>query len=160
MRVHLALCVAVAFAAGLVDAMAGGGGTLTIPAIATFGFPIPVVGGTNKLVGVSGSSTATLRFLWQRKIDLPVALTGGALAAVGAVAGALCLVHLGKVDDRLARTLFGVLLVAMALYLFFRPALGEVGGYAGASARSLGLAAAIGLALGFYDGFFGPGTGS
>src|SRR5688572_13426789 len=52
---HVALCTAVAFAAGWIDAMAGGGGILTMPAIASFGFPMPLVGGTNKVVGTCGS---------------------------------------------------------------------------------------------------------
>ncbi len=157
---HLAACCLVAFLAGLIDAMAGGGGILTIPAIATFGFPIPIVGGTNKVVGTAGSSTATVRFLLRRKIDLAVAMTGGALAAVGAVAGALALVRIGRVDDRAARAIFGVLLVGMALYLFARPTVGAAAAPRPRDATTLALAAATGLVLGFYDGFFGPGTGS
>ena len=157
---HLAVCVAVAFVAGLVDAMAGGGGILTIPAIATFGFAIPVVGGTNKVVGTCGSSTATVRFLLRGKIDFAVAGVAAVGAAAGAVAGARALVSLGRVDERLARGLFGFLLVAMALYLFFRPALGTASEPRRAGRATLALALATGVALGFYDGFFGPGTGS
>jgi uncharacterized membrane protein YfcA len=157
---HLAVVVAISFAAGLIDAMAGGGGTLTLPSIASFGFPIPVVGGTNKVVGTSGSSTATIRFLLRGKIDLKSGGLGALFAAIGAVFGARTLSQLGKIDEHLARAIFGVLLIAMALYLFFRPTLGGENRYAGPTGKNLALGAAIGLVIGFYDGFFGPGTGS
>ncbi|MSP60946.1 MAG: permease [Myxococcales bacterium] len=157
---HLAVVVAVAFAAGLVDAMAGGGGILTVPAIASFGLPVGAIMGSNKLVGTSGSTIATLRFLLRGKIDLPVALLGGGLAAIGAVLGALALLALGKFDDRIARSLLGLLLIAMALYMFLRRSLGGASAYAGPTGRNLAITAATGLGLGFYDGFFGPGTGS
>jgi len=157
---HLAACALVAFVAGFVDAMAGGGGILTLPAIDTFGLPVAAVVGTNKLVGTSGSAMATVKFLLHGKIDRPVALVGGALAAAGAVLGARALVSLGRIDERAARFAIGALLIAIALYLFRRRGLGEGGAHEGPTPRNLGITAATGLGLGFYDGFFGPGTGS
>jgi len=157
---QIGVCTAVSFVAGMIDAMAGGGGILTMPAIATFGLSIPQVGGTNKLVGTSGSSTATVRFLLKGKMDRVVATLGAVCAAGGAVLGALALVHLGKIDERLAKTVFGVLLIAMALYMFFKPKLGGESAWAGPTPRNLAITVVAGLLIGFYDGFFGPGTGS
>ncbi|MBI2923892.1 MAG: TSUP family transporter [Planctomycetes bacterium] len=157
---HIGVCTGVSFVAGMIDAMAGGGGILTMPAIATFGISIPQIGGTNKLVGTSGSSTATVSFLAKGKMDRGVALLGGACAAAGAVLGALALVHLGKVDEKLAKTVFGLLLIAMALYMFFKPRMGGESAWAGPTPRNLAITVAAGIAIGFYDGFFGPGTGS
>jgi len=157
---HVALCTAVAFAAGWIDAMAGGGGILTVPAIATFGFPMPVVGGTNKVVGTSGSVTATLTFLGKGKVERRIAGLGAAAAAAGAVFGALALARLGRADEKLAATIFGGLLVAVALHMFLRKSLGGESAYEGPTARNLAITAGAGVVLGFYDGFFGPGTGS
>lgn len=140
--------------------MAGGGGILTMPAIATFGLTVPQVAGTNKVVGTSGSTTATVSFLAMGKMDKVVASLGGVCAAAGAVLGALALVHLGKLDERLAKTVFGFLLIAMALYMFFKPQFGGESAYAGPTPRNLAITVAAGLVIGFYDGFFGPGTGS
>ena len=157
---RIAACTAVAFAAGWIDAMAGGGGILTVPAIATFGFPMPVVGGTNKVVGTSGSVTATITFLRKGKVERRIAALGAATAAAGAVFGALALARLGRADERLAALVFGGLLVAAALHLFFRRTTGGENAYAGPTARNLAITAAAGILIGFYDGFFGPGAGS
>lgn len=157
---HIGICSAVAFVAGAIDAMAGGGGILTMPAIATFGFTVPQIGGTNKLVGTSGSSTATVSFLASGKLDRVIAPVGALCALGGSILGALALVHLGKLDERLAKTVFGFLLIAMALYMFFKPQFGGDSAYAGPTPRNLAITVAAGLVIGFYDGFFGPGTGS
>jgi hypothetical protein len=158
---HISICSAVSFVAGAIDAMAGGGGILTMPAIATFpGLSLPQIGGTNKLVGTCGSSTATVRFLLKGKFDRTVVLLGGALAGAGAVLGALALVQLGKVDERIGKGVVGFLLVAMALYMFFKPQIGGENRYAGPTARNLAITAGAAGLIGFYDGFFGPGTGS
>jgi len=115
------LCTVVAFVAGVIDAMAGGGGIFTMPALASLGLPVHVIAGTNKVVATGGSSAATVTFLLQGKLDRRVALVGGCCSLAGAVAGALCLIQLGKVDQTFAKGLFGTLLIVMALYMFFRP---------------------------------------
>ena len=157
---HVAACTAIAFAAGWIDAMAGGGGILTVPAIASFGYPMSVVGGTNKVVGTSGSATATITFLREGKVEKRTAAIGFVAAAGGAVLGALGLARLGEADERLASLVFGVLLVAVAIHMFLRKSLGGEDAWEGPTARNLAITAAAGVAIGFYDGFFGPGTGS
>jgi uncharacterized membrane protein YfcA len=156
----IAACSAVAFFGGVVDAMAGGGGVFTMPAIAALGLPIPSVVGTNKVVGASASSTATIAFLARGKLDHVVGAVGGLCTLLGSVAGALTVVQLGKFNETLTKGLFGGLIIVMALYMFFKPQLGGESAYEGPTRRNIAITIGAGLVLGFYDGFFGPGVGS
>lgn len=157
---QIAACSAVAFIAGIIDAMAGGGGIFTMPALAALGLPIPNVAGTNKFVGTSGSGTATASFLARGKLDHFTAGLGGLCALLGSIAGANALIRLGKFDDTLTKSVFGGLLIVMALYMFFKPQIGGDSAYAGRTPRNIAITIASGTVIGFYDGFFGPGTGS
>ncbi len=157
---QIAACSTVAFIAGLIDAMAGGGGIFTMPAIAALGLPIPNVAGTNKFVGTSGSSTATVSFLARGKLDHFVAALGGVCALLGSIGGALTLMQFGKLNEPVAKGVFGALIIVMALYMFFKPQFGGAYAYAGPTRRNVLITIAAGLIIGFYDGFFGPGTGS
>lgn len=157
---QISVCTAISFAAGAIDAMAGGGGIFTMPAIASFGFPVAVVGGTNKVVGTSGSCTATVTFLARGKMDRVLAPLGAVVALAAGIGGALTLAHLGRINETLTKAIFGFLLIAMALYMFFKPQIGGESAYAGPTPRNLALTVAAGAVIGFYDGFFGPGTGS
>ncbi len=156
----IGICSAIAFIAGAIDAMAGGGGIFTMPAIAALGLPIPNIAGTNKFVGCSGSSTATVSFLARGKLDRRTALLGASCSLLGSVAGALTLVQLGKINEPLAKGLFGTLIIVMALYMFFKPKFGGANAFEGPTPRNTAITVGAGLLLGFYDGFFGPGTGS
>lgn len=131
-----------------------------MPALAAFGLPIPNVAGTNKFVGTSGSSTATISFLARGKLDRFVAALGGVCALFGSVAGAIALMRLGKFNETLTKSVFGGLLIVMALYMFIKPQIGGESAYAGRTPRNIAITIAAGLVIGFYDGFFGPGTGS
>jgi uncharacterized membrane protein YfcA len=157
---QIVACSAIAFVAGGIDAMAGGGGIFTMPTIAALGLPIPNVAGTNKFVGTSGSSTATVSFLARGKLDKHTALLGGCCSVLGAVGGAVALMQLGRINEPLAKGLFGGLIIVMALYMFFKPQLGGESAYEGPTARNTSIVISTGLVLGFYDGFFGPGAGS
>lgn len=157
---QITACTAVAFIAGVIDAMAGGGGIFTMPALAAIGLPIANIAGTNKFVAACGSSTATVSFLARGKLDHVIAGVGGLCAVAGSIGGALTLMKVGAFDQMLTKTLFGGLLICMALYMFFKPQIGGESAYAGPTQRNIALTIAAGLVIGFYDGFFGPGTGS
>ena len=154
--VTLALLAAVAFLAGLVDAVAGGGGLLTLPAILLAGVPPHVALGTNKIQSVCGTTAAALRFAHGKKVDVqllwwfvPVALAGSALGSR--------LVLL--VSPSLLRPVMVPLFVAIGLYLALR---GDVGREAQPALRTPGrrrAAGALVFLIGLYDGFLGPGTG-
>jgi uncharacterized membrane protein YfcA len=157
---QISVCTVIAFIAGLIDAMAGGGGIFTMPTLAALGLPIPMVAGTNKFVGTSGSSAATISFFARGKMDKTTALIGGACSILGSIAGAKTLIHAGNLNESVTKGVFGVMLVTMALYMFFKPQFGGENSYQGPNARTIAITIFAGLILGFYDGFFGPGTGS
>jgi hypothetical protein len=145
----------VATLAGLVDAIAGGGGLITVPALLWSGLDPVVALATNKAQGVFGSGAATLHFACQGAIDLRRSWLAVACTFVGAGAGALAVQVLG--GETLALVV-PVLLIAFALYFLFSPRVSDLD-----SRRRLGdlaFALLVGTGVGFYDGFFGPGTGT
>jgi uncharacterized membrane protein YfcA len=150
----LATLTIVGFASGFVDSIAGGGGLLTLPALALAGLDPVAAVATNKLASTFGSGSATLSFWRTGKIEgamAPAALT----AAAGAALGALALPWAPRAA--LAEAL-PVVLIAVALYFAFAPPLSEAQRPARLSPG--GFAATLAPAIGFYDGVFGPGAGS
>jgi uncharacterized protein len=151
----MAILVAAAFAAGFVDSIAGGGGLITIPAMLLAGFsPIETLG-TNKLQGMFGSGSATSHYAANGHVDLRGQLPSALLALAGGAAGALLATI---VPGDLLRALLPLLLIAIALYFVFKPNLDDVDRAERISPFLFGLTVAP--AMGFYDGLFGPGTGS
>ena len=145
----------VAFIAGLVDSIAGGGGLITVPVLLGIGLPPQVALGTNKLQASFGSGSAMLHFIRAGQIKLRQCLAGIVWTAVGAALGAWAVQVL---DPQLLRQLIPWLLAGIALYTLFSPQLGREDRYARWSAKPFYLV--CGLGIGFYDGFLGPGTGS
>jgi uncharacterized membrane protein YfcA len=145
----------VALLAGLVDAIAGGGGLLTVPALLATGLPTPMVFGTNKGSAVFGSGAALLRFWRARLIDRRRAMVLFPLGMAGSFAGAALLTQL---DPAVLKPLVLILLVVAGFVVaFVRPPTtheGEPTKNAGAKT------AILALVIGAYDGFFGPGTGT
>jgi len=146
---------AVGLVAGTVDAIAGGGGLITLPTLLGFGLPAPVALATSKLQGVFGSGAAAWGFARRGAVDLRSCRLGFGMSALGAVGGA-GLVR--SVDPRLLGALIPWLLGTIVLYMVFRPRLGETSRHHRMEPAPFYLL--FGLGLGFYDGFFGPGVGS
>lgn len=137
------------------DSIAGGGGLITLPVLLNLGLPPADALGTNKLQAVFGSGSAAWHYGQAGLINLRGTTVGVVFTAVGAFAGALVV---ERIHPDFLRTIIPFLLISIAVYVLFRPQLGD------ADARPR-LAPGVfhlffGLALGFYDGFFGPGTGS
>lgn len=153
------LLLPAAFLAGCVDAVVGGGGLIQIPSLfAVFPGAAPAtLFGTNKCASVFGTASAGWRYA--RRVALPWrAVLPAALAAfVFSYLGAAAVAWLPKA---LLRPLVLVLLVAAAAYTLARKDFGQLHRPAHAGWRELALATLLGMAIGFYDGFFGPGTGS
>ncbi|WP_121116087.1 TSUP family transporter [Croceibacterium ferulae] len=149
-----ALLVAVAFLAGTVDAMAGGGGLLTIPATLAAGIPPVAALATNKLMSSLGTGSAVIAYARAGHVNLRAFAGPVAAAFAGSAAGAVTVQH---VDPTFLGALVPVLLIAMALYFWLAPPMGDVDRKARLGAVGLSLVCG---AIGFYDGFFGPGTGS
>ncbi len=150
-----ALLFGTGFCAGLVDAMAGGGGLITIPVLLNLGFPAPLALGTNKFQASFGSTTAALHYARAGAVRLGDCWWGILFTALGAFAGTACIQLL---DPQFLGKVIPWLLSAIILYMIFKPRLGQE-----ERPARLGQGAffsGFGLLLGFYDGFFGPGTGS
>ena len=155
----LALC-GFAFLAGFIDSVVGGGGLVQIPALLILlphGTPVADVLGTNKFVGIAGTAAAAWNYARHVEIDwratLPTALAG----FVFSFFGALTVSHL---NPGIMRPLVLMLLVAVAIYTFVRKDFGSVHAPRLDPARARWIGAGVGAGVGFYDGFFGPGTGS
>ncbi len=141
--------------AGLIDAMAGGGGLITIPVLLGIGMPPQAALGTNKLQGTFGAGSAMLHFIRAGAVDLRECFTGILWTATGAAVGAL---SVQRLDPAFLRAAIPALLIAIALFLLFTPQLGMKD--VNARMRRTPFFLLFGLAIGFYDGFFGPGTGT
>ncbi len=150
----LALLALAAFIAGLIDAMAGGGGLIAIPALLAAGVPPVEAIATNKVQSSFGTTSAVVTFARRGLIDFRRFLWPVVASFAGSVGGAIAL---QVVDPSFLTGLVPVLLVAIAAYFLFGPKASETD-----TRARLGHAAlvAIMFAIGFYDGFFGPGTGS
>lgn len=145
--------------AGLVDSIVGGGGLILLPALfATFPqAPPATLFGTNKSASIWGTAFATVQY--SRKVALPwrSLLPAAGAGLVGSFAGAWAVT---LVDPSLFRKALPLLLTALLAYTLARKDLGREHAPRHSGHREALLASAIGLVIGFYDGFFGPGTGS
>jgi uncharacterized membrane protein YfcA len=149
-----ALLMGVAFVAGTIDAMAGGGGLITIPALLAAGVPPVQALATNKLQSSLGTGSAVLAFARKGRIDFRRFLAPALGAFAGSVVGAWTL---QKVDPGFLEGFVPVLLLLMVGYFLLAPAASEEERHSRLGRPAL---VAIVTAIGCYDGFFGPGTGS
>ncbi|QCU72330.1 hypothetical protein E5843_01145 [Luteimonas yindakuii] len=150
----LALLALAAFVAGTIDAMAGGGGLITIPALMAAGVPPVQALATNKLQSSFGTSSAVYAFARRGWIDFRRIAWPAGGAFVGSVGGALAV---QAVDPSFLAGLVPLLLIAMAGYFLFGPKASETETHARLGEGAL---VVVMVGLGFYDGFFGPGAGS
>ena len=151
--------LAASFFAGFIDSIAGGGGLIQLPAL-LIGLPkseTAEVLGTNKLSAVFGTTTAAALYRKQIKPDPKVLIAMGVPAFVGSAGGA---VLASKIPTSSMRPMVLVLLIIVAIYTWFKPDLGKFENLRHLPKRRVQIAAFAGVVIGFYDGIFGPGTGS
>ena len=147
------------FLAGFVDSIAGGGGIVQLPAllIGLPNSPAAEVLGTNKLSAVFGTTTAAALYRKQIKPD-PKVLIGMAIPAfLGSAVGALLA---SRIPTNSMRPMILVLLIAVAIYTWLKPDLGKFENLRHVPKQRIQIGAIAGAVIGFYDGIFGPGTGS
>lgn len=149
----IALLVLAAFGAGLVDAIAGGGGLVTVPALLAAGLPPSVALATNKGQAAFGAVSSFVSFWTRNGIDRRRVPLGFAAGFVGSLTGAWVLLH---IDPKPLKPVVLALLMLAATFIAWprKPSTGRSHSWA---MLALG---PIAFALGFYDGFFGPGVGS
>ncbi len=150
----LCLLFVVAFIAGFVDSIAGGGGMITISALLLIGIPSHQALGTNKLQSCFGSFSATLHFYNNGLLKLKENIIAVICVFMCAILGAKIVNSFST--DFLAKCI-PFLLIAFALYFLFSPKINEESKYT--RVGKMTLCFVLG-GIGFYDGFFGPGTGS
>ncbi|ARQ99015.1 inner membrane protein YfcA [Campylobacter devanensis] len=145
----------VAFFSGFIDAIAGGGGLITIPALIAVGIPEHVALATNKLQATFGSFTAAANFTHKKMVDFNSLWRGIIWTFVGAVCGTWSVL---LIDAVVIKYLIPICLAAILIYTIFTPNLGQIDREKRISQNLF--YAIFGLGIGFYDGFMGPGTGS
>lgn len=150
----LAFLVSMALLAGTIDAMAGGGGLISIPALMAAGIPPVSAIATNKLQSACGTASALFTYARAGNVDWRRFALPALGAFLGAAAGATTLQF---IDPGFLAAFVPVLLILMGLYFLFAPKMSEADRHARIGNVPLTL---IVTGIGFYDGFFGPGTGS
>ena len=153
------LLILAAFGAGWVDAVVGGGGLVQLPAllIRFLSTPPATILGTNKISSVWGTATSSITYAIKIRPDWRTVLPLVLSAAVGSVLGAQAAKLLPK---EYFTPIVLVVLIAVGAYTWRRPQLGLISQRKHDGRAHYGLTAAIGLVVGGYDGFLGPGTGS
>lgn len=150
----IAFLMAAALMAGCIDAMAGGGGLITLPALMAVGIPpVPAVA-TNKLQSSFGTFGACIAYARKGHMDLKAYRWPTIAAFVGSVGGAWLL---QRVSPAILAGLMPALLIAIAAYFTFSPKASDIDRH---SRVGIGLLSLLIGVVGFYDGFFGPGAGA
>ncbi|MBJ7539227.1 TSUP family transporter [Marinomonas transparens] len=150
------LLFATAFVAGVIDAIAGGGGLITVPVLLAAGLSPAEALATNKLQGCAGTVSASYHFIKKGKVKLSDMWLPIAMTAIGAISGTLLVSYL---DSSLLLKAVPVILIAVAVFFFFLP---KIQPYIASklSLSHIQFAFIIGTSIGFYDGLIGPGTGA
>ncbi len=151
----LAVLFAVAVLASFVDAVAGGGGLIALPALLYAGLPPLQALATNKLQGSFGTLASTLNFIRHGQIDLGKMLPAVLLTFLGAAAGTLAV---QSFSPDILKLIMPFLLIGIVLFFALQPKLGEEDRHHRIGIRRFSVL--FGFSIGFYDGFFGPGAGS
>lgn len=147
--------VCMGFLAGFVDAVAGGGGLISVPALTFTGIPISLVLGTNKLQSTIGTGTAVYKYYKNGLINFKTVYRGLVMGFVGACAGA---VLANLISNQFMHYIVPFLMLAVFLFNIFNKSVGIVAGTKRMS--ELAFFSIFGFILGFYDAFFGPGVGN
>ncbi|PGZ97235.1 hypothetical protein COE51_14930 [Bacillus pseudomycoides] len=151
------LLIAFGFLASFIDSVVGGGGLISLPALMFIGLPPASAIATNKLAATMGSFTSTVYFIRSKKVDFRIVGKLIPFTIVGAIAGAVVVKY---IPPDVLQPLVLVLLVLIAIFIILKKDWGSVSTYKKMTKGKTFLFYFVILMLGFYDGFFGPGTGS
>lgn len=160
METTLYFLILIGFLAGLMDAAVGGGGLLQVPGLFNIlpqNTPIPTVLGVGKVASFSGTITATWQYVRKIRVPWHMLLPASALAFAGSYLGAK---SVSLFPAEYMKPVMLVIMVAMCIYTFAKKDLGQAVREGALSRREMGWGWFFGALIGFYDGIFGPGTGS
>ena len=150
------LCMA-GFFASFVDSIAGGGGLISVPAFMLAGLPPHMVLGTNKFSATAGSLTSSLKFIKSGKANFKLLKYLIPFTFLGSMLGVKAVLH---IDQKFLNALVLILIMFIGIYTLFSKSLGLEDKFKGLTKKNVIYGVILALSLGFYDGFFGPGTGS
>lgn len=148
-----------AFIAGFLDAVVGGGGLIQLPAL-LINFPntaIPTLFGTNKIAALSGTSIAAFQYAKRIRIDVSLLLITAVSSFIASFVGARTV---SIINSDTLKPLILIILILIAIYTYFKKDLGALKTKELSKRQQMIYGSSLGLLIGFYDGFFGPGTGS
>ena len=153
-----ALICAAYFSAGLIDSISGGGGLITIPALMSLGLPVHFIAGTNQCSAVTGNVFSFLSYARSGKVHFRSGIVAGITAVVGAALGAKLNMI---VPENVLRIIMIALIPVMALAVLLNKKLGETDRSDTLTVvRTFLYSCCIGLGVGAYQGFYGPGAGT
>ncbi|MCF2443799.1 TSUP family transporter [Dyadobacter sp. CY345] len=155
----LIILSALAFVAGFIDAVVGGGGLIQIPAllIAFPNAPVATIFGTNKIAALAGTSVAAFNYARKIVFDFRLLFVISLCCSISSFTGARIV---SLINVNVLKPIILFILIAIAVYTFFKKDLGSIKTKELSFQKQLFYGGLIGLVIGFYDGFFGPGTGS
>lgn len=156
LQMVLFICAA-GFLAAAVDSIAGGGGMISLPAIIASGVPPHLALGTNKFASTFASFTSTMKFATSGKINFKLIKYQVPCTILGAALGVRTVL---AIDERFLQILIVVMIFAVAIYTTIKKDFGQHDRFKGLTRTNVSMGMVFAFALGFYDGFFGPGTGS
>jgi len=148
-----------AFMAGFIDAVVGGGGLIQLPALLVTlpDSSLPTIFGTNKIAALSGTSMAAFQYAKRIRFNVKLLIAISVASFIASYFGAKIV---SIINPATLKPIILVILIAIAIYTFIKKDLGKIETKQLSLSRQMLFGAAIGLIIGFYDGFFGPGTGS
>jgi hypothetical protein len=147
------------FVAGFIDAIGGGGGLIQLPAllIAFPKIPMPTIFGTNKIPSFAGTAISAFQYAKRVKFNYTLLILISISAGIASYSGAR---FVSYVDINKLKPLVLIVLVVIAAYTFLKKDFGSAQTKNLSTKRQYGYGVFMGMLVGFYDGFFGPGTGS
>jgi len=152
----LFLCIA-GFVAAFVDSIAGGGGLISLPAFLLAGVSPQLSLGTNKLAASMASCTSSIKYAMSGKVNYKLIKYTALFTLAGAVLGVNVAV---RINEDFLYTMVLILVLIVGIYTMFSKTVGLEDNFKGLNKRNIVLGMVLAFGLGFYDGFFGPGTGS
>lgn len=155
----LLILAVLAFMAGFIDSVVGGGGLIQLPALLVTlpNASLPTIFGTNKIAALSGTSMAAFQYARRIRFNVELLITISLASFIASYFGAKIV---SIINPATLKPIILIILISIAVYTFLKKDLGKVATKQLSLTRQMIFGAAIGLVIGFYDGFFGPGTGS
>ncbi|MEL7565901.1 MAG: TSUP family transporter [Dehalobacterium sp.] len=146
------------FLAGMIDSIAGGGGLISLPTYIASGLPVHTALGCNKFSSTFGTMVASVRFWKSKKVHIKTVVVSIVCALIGSAAGAKTVLY---VNDHIIKIVLLIIIPIVVVFVALKKDFGLKNDADSLSQRQvMALTVIIGLGIGFYDGFMGPGTGT